>query len=284
MNTNNLPVRFERLTVPAPLARWVQFIWVLQFDDDWPIVHRVIPAGAADLVFAASGLVGDANTGQRYLEGPGVLVSGPCGGLLSLRSVGPVMLIGARLVTGRAFNLLGVPLCELAGRCLPFHLLCESPLEKSQVRVLSQRLGEIATAGETLVHAQRLLLSLAASARATEGPVQSALSIIRSTHGKIRLEALASTLGVTCRQLEREFQKQVGLCPKVVCRLERFHYLRARLGVIEQFDWSHLACECGYYDQAHLINEVRHFTGQTPLAYSAGHDVGFFQYGPKQGP
>ena len=99
-----------------------------------------------------------------------------------------------------------------------------------------------------------------------------------------RFNALASSLGVTSRHLERAFQQHVGLSPKVFCRLARFHHLRRLLAVARPPVWSHLACECGYYDQAHLIREVRHFTGRTPKNYRGDLEVGFFLYGPERQP
>lgn len=153
------PVGFRRLAVPAALARWVQFIWMLRVDGARPLLHRVVPAGATDLVLASSGLLYHADTGQRYLEGPDVLVSGPCAGFLPLRSAGPVMMIGLRLHTGCAFSLLRVPLSELAGRCLTFNVFRESMLEKERVRTLVERLWEIRAPCELLVHVEPFLLS-----------------------------------------------------------------------------------------------------------------------------
>jgi AraC-like DNA-binding protein len=34
-------------------------------------------------------------------------------------------------------------------------------------------------------------------------------------------------------------------------------------------DWTGLALDCGYFDQAHLIHEFREFSGLTPTAYEA---------------
>ena len=49
-------------------------------------------------------------------------------------------------------------------------------------------------------------------------------------------------------------------------RLSRFNRvlrLSAREGRV---DWAQVAQACGYFDQAHLINEVRAFAGETPRA------------------
>ena len=43
--------------------------------------------------------------------------------------------------------------------------------------------------------------------------------------------------------------------------------------------WSRLAAEAGYYDQAHLIREVRALAGTTPAELAReSREVGFVQY------
>jgi len=257
---------------------------MLQVDSATPLHHRVVPAGATDLVLSSGGSWDLADTGERYFEGPGVFVAGPSAGLLPLCSAGAVRMIGLRLANGCASSLLRLPLSELASRCVPLDLCRESRLEKEKVRTLTERLCEVRKPEEHLVHVNQFLLSLAASARAPEDLVQQALSAIRVTHGQLRVDALASRLGVTSRHLERGFRQHVGLSPKALCRLERFHHVRSLVAGAGRPVWSQLACESGYYDQAHLIAEFRHFTGQTPATYRADQEVGFFLYGPERQP
>jgi AraC-like DNA-binding protein len=69
-----------------------------------------------------------------------------------------------------------------------------------------------------------------------------------------------------------------------VCRLARFHHVRSLLAGACRLGWANLACECGYYDQAHLIRDFRHFTARTPCTYSADQEVGFFLYGSERQP
>ncbi len=50
-------------------------------------------------------------------------------------------------------------------------------------------------------------------------------------------------------------------------QVRRLQRLIAGIPVGGEVDWARAAFECGYFDQAHLINEFRALTGLTPGAY-----------------
>jgi transcriptional regulator GlxA family with amidase domain len=89
---------------------------------------------------------------------------------------------------------------------------------------------------------------------------------IVSEAGLISVDALASSAGISARQLERRFLQEVGVAPKLLCRILRFqrifHSIRAHDG-----RWATVAADCGYYDQAHLIRDFKQFAGQTPSVF-----------------
>jgi AraC-like DNA-binding protein len=97
---------------------------------------------------------------------------------------------------------------------------------------------------------------------------RAAVARIESTGGDVRIDDLASGLGVTRQHLAQLFRERVGLSAKtfaMVCRFRRAHAaLRAQPGAV---DWARLAGECGYYDQSHLIHAFRQFAGATPQSF-----------------
>jgi len=96
--------------------------------------------------------------------------------------------------------------------------------------------------------------------------VRWAVDQIAATGGRLRIEQLATRTGFTRKHLGNLFRQQVGLSPKSLARVHRF---RGALQLLDrangQVPWAELAEQCGFYDQSHLINEFRRFTGFSPL-------------------
>ncbi len=96
--------------------------------------------------------------------------------------------------------------------------------------------------------------------------VRWAVDRIAATGGRMSIEDLATQTGFTRKHLGNLFQQQVGLSPKSLARVHRF---RGALALLDRADgqvpWVELAEQCGFYDQSHLINEFRRFTGLSPV-------------------
>jgi AraC-like DNA-binding protein len=81
------------------------------------------------------------------------------------------------------------------------------------------------------------------------------------------VDDLANQTGINKRSLQRIFREYVGISPKWVIRRYRLHELIERLEAGDPLNWSDLALELGYFDQAHLINDFRAVTGYSPADY-----------------
>jgi AraC-like DNA-binding protein len=99
--------------------------------------------------------------------------------------------------------------------------------------------------------------------------VQRLCASIVEQAGQVRIDDLAFQAGLSSRQLRRLFLEQVGLSPKHFCRVIRFRNSLSRLSERGRADWVQVALDCGYYDQAHFINEFRQFSGYTPGEFAA---------------
>jgi AraC-like DNA-binding protein len=81
--------------------------------------------------------------------------------------------------------------------------------------------------------------------------------------GRMRLDDLARAANLSPRQFRRVVEARTGYTPKLLARIVRCRAASARLARGEAA--AVVAVDCGYYDQAHLINEMRALAGRTSV-------------------
>ena len=104
---------------------------------------------------------------------------------------------------------------------------------------------------------------------------------LRHSHGQIPIAHLVTELGWSPGRLVARFREQIGSTPKQCARLLRFQQVVRHPAFAPGADWCAVAQVSGYYDQSHLIREVRAFAGDTPeglarrrMTESAGYAAG----------
>ncbi|MEO0044263.1 MAG: hypothetical protein RL329_3711 [Bacteroidota bacterium] len=85
--------------------------------------------------------------------------------------------------------------------------------------------------------------------------------------GMVKIKHLEEKFKGSSRWLEKQFEKQIGLSPKDFTQLTRFRCLLTRRINHPKLSWAELMDEYGYYDQSHLIQAFRAYTGFTPTQY-----------------
>lgn len=81
------------------------------------------------------------------------------------------------------------------------------------------------------------------------------------------VEALACATGLSRRQIERRCNAVYGAPPKLLAR--KYRALKAAVALVSGGAKIDDLLECGFYDQSHLIREIKQFTGLTPRQMQA---------------
>jgi AraC-like DNA-binding protein len=155
--------------------------------------------------------------------------------------------------------LFGVPMAELAGAIVALSDLLPRP-----ERNLAEQLAALPSWDARFDALERLLAGALDDMTPRGRLAAWACARLDATAGALDVRGLARELGYSEKHVVRLFRDQVGLPPKLFARLVRFDRLVQRLRGGRSASWSELAAELGYYDQAHLVREVRHFAGVTP--------------------
>jgi AraC-like DNA-binding protein len=88
------------------------------------------------------------------------------------------------------------------------------------------------------------------------------------TAGGARITALAKEIGWSRKHLVNRFRSELGLAPKPVARIMRFHRACRLAHTGEARGWAGVAAESGYADQAHLAREFSTLAGESPTAWA----------------
>lgn len=93
--------------------------------------------------------------------------------------------------------------------------------------------------------------------------LEAAIGAMISRRGCLRVEDLAGDLGLSLRQFERKFTNHLGIAPKVYARILRFEAAIHKKST-SSLNWTSVAHELGYCDQAHMIHDFQSLSGDSP--------------------
>lgn len=249
--------------VGAMLARHVENLWMARGSLPGRWRNMILPDGTIELIIN----LGD----PQYLcarderESATIFrqswISGERTSPIVIDEAGSVHLIGARLRPGGAWPFLGMPLREFTDQVIEL----EAVLGREVVR-LRERIGAAANDDVRFDLLEAWLVARSLHRSAPTRAVSHALAVIRRGEA-VPITKIAADVGISHKHLLREFDRCVGLRPKVFARLSAFQRVIQRVGHRANVDWSDVAALCGYCDQAHLIREFRSFSGLTPMTY-----------------
>jgi AraC-like DNA-binding protein len=97
--------------------------------------------------------------------------------------------------------------------------------------------------------------------------VRYAVSQIARHQGAVTIHSLSKDVGLSQTHLTRLFKQMVGALPKELARLYRFQHVLHSIDVSRPVDWTGIAHQCGFYDQAHFSREFTAFSGARPTDY-----------------
>jgi AraC-like DNA-binding protein len=246
---------------PSPqLAPFVSRLWYVEGRDFDHARERVLPGTTLQLLinlhedelrwwgdesFSAGHRTRGAAVGGLYLEP------------FAIDTLEQQRVLGAVFRPGAAAAVLGVPADALTGT----HTALESLWGADAARLRERLLGAARPD-------QALSILDSSLVERIVGPLDPVASYAcRALDRGVRVAAIARDVGLGPKRLRERFSAAVGVTPKSYARLARLQHLLVAAAAPRRPDWAELALRCGYYDQAHLIQEFRSLTGLTPTAY-----------------
>jgi AraC-like DNA-binding protein len=256
---------------PAPpLDCCVHALWYASNPAPAPGRQRILPTGNTQIILSLSRAhLLDCPEGQPARPAPPAQIVGARSTYEIIDNSDLACIIGLVFRPGGFAALLGAPADSFANRFIDLE-----DLWSNEACSLRDRLCEIPTPDCRLACLEAFLTEklTARPSRSCLDPhpaVGFALHQFSRLPSAVSVAQVARGTGWSERRFSQLFREQVGLTPKVWCRIQRFQHAVRQLYSGPEIRWGDLALDCGYYDQSHFANEFRAFSGIDISTYSA---------------
>jgi AraC-like DNA-binding protein len=248
----------------GPLGQLVDRIWMCA-DEPVHARERILPSGTVELVF---NLLDDEiriydpvkhDCCRRF---SGAVVSGPYRRCFAIDPVQHASILGVHFKPGGAFPFFGA-VDELANA----HVDLDAFWGRWAVE-LRARLAVAAPARRFGI-VERALLAWWHQCWRRHPALAVALQTFEKSPGHVTIRAAAKRVDLSERQFIQAFSREVGLTPKMYCRIQRFQRAREAVETVTTPKWAAIAVDSGYFDQSHLIRDFREFSGFSPTVLAS---------------
>ncbi len=266
--TTDLPLQFMIVTTRVPRPPLNEFIELLWFHEDYNCDHRlerVLPDGSMELIINLRDE--DRHVFDRITRRPRQSyrrswLSGPHSEFIVIDTARDASMIGVHFRPGGANAFFGLPLDELRNSVVNLDALWNGSAQS-----LRDQLLEAPSPSAKFRVLEGALLARWRAATSHHRAVAYALGCFMREAESVTIGKMMGEIGLSRRRFIEVFTQQVGLTPKMFCRVRRFQRAINQVHRSPKVIWADVAMECGYYDQSHFINNFKEFCGVTPVDY-----------------
>ena len=135
-------------------------------------------------------------------------------------------------------------------------------LPRQQIDHIQSVLADTHEISQQILPVEHFLTDRIRAQKEISPQIEAAAEMIRNSHGRASIPAIARHAAMSQSTLERHFRAAVGATPKKLSRLARLQHV-CRLWDTGK-SLTEIAFEAGYCDQPHMVRDFRLFTGTSP--------------------
>jgi AraC-like DNA-binding protein len=237
--------QFREHAIPPLLCPFVKSIW--SFEDE--NIHRertrerILPDACVELVIHFRDPFRNYFADRTTKLQPQSFVVGQMKRFLEIEPSGTSGFVAVRFHAHGAYLFLRSPLTEITNSIVPLKEIWNSRANEYSERVALAR-GMSARARIV----EEMLLEALRENGQRDCAIERGVHLIQNATEPIAVTELASTLGLSSRQLTRRFQNAIGMPPKEFLRVNRFIRAARRMRECPDGRLTATAYECAYFD------------------------------------
>jgi AraC-like DNA-binding protein len=246
------------------LSQYVKHYWSIDscIATGKETIQRIVPTGLFELIFYLADKP-QSNDSHKAINDK-IIVTGQLKDYHDLILTGNLSIFAIYFLPHGLSMFLDLPIKEIFNQSIPLRLIIKDTINK-----LEDEISSADTFEKKISIAEKFLMS---QIRKNEKKykydrIKHTIYKINQAKGIIDIEDLASQTFLSRKQFERTFAEYVGTSPKQFLQIIRFQNTIYEKSQNPHIRLTDLAYNCGYFDQAHMINEFKKFSGITPKKY-----------------
>lgn len=253
------------------LEQYVKCYWQLEQDEDEASLkerERIFPDACTEMIFHFGDLFRKYTGGSHSELQPRCFIHGQLKRYMEVEPSGRVGIFSVRFKPAGLGRFIDRDMSALNDKVIPLEDLWGNDAINFELKIL-----------EAENHLQRIsiteefLLTKLCGDGSVHKLLADCVAKVIESNGSSSIESICSEFSIGKRQLERLFISGVGLSPKFVSRIIRFNHALQLIENNSGGNFTSVAFEGGFYDQAHFIKDFRELTGLNPKQYFAENPV-----------
>lgn len=252
--------------VRHPLLRnYIRFFWEIRMDHA-QLNHLLIPQRNINLRFNLSETPQYINVNNQEYKLEEVYFSGLQDHFANarLKLSGSVHTLGVCFRPEGFYPFLQIPVSECKNQ-----LLGAGETGLKSIYTINDRLKEATDTASRLTILENNMVSLLNIDTQIPETFRKLFNALEQSDQTMQLSAFCEQHHIGMRQLERMYNKYVGMSAKTFFALNRFHRGLNELLHGKYSKLSDIAYGNGYFDQMHFIRDFKRFAGETPKNFAA---------------
>lgn len=250
-------MKLEEYQPTELLKPFIKAYRIVESEDE--ITNRILPNTSFALAFRYKGQVSYKSDNKQELL-PTSTISGLRKSVRLIHYIkdSATIIVLFKETGARAF--FNEPLYELFEESISL----DTFIKQHNIEIIEEQLAEAQNNIQRIAIVEQFLLSKLCS-YTPDKLILTAVKIIHSTKGAIKIKELADTLYISNDAFEKRFRKVVGTSPKQFSSIIRMETIIQQKQPTENL--LDIAFNAGYYDQPHFNKDFKLFTGQTPIEF-----------------
>ncbi len=232
-------------------------------------IERLVPDGTVNIIINLDEIpkyIYDNHTLEKKIRFTRAWVSGMQSNYISISAESGSEMMIIQFLPGGSFPFLKIPVNELQDIVIDAELILGNKFIE-----LRDRINETNEIKRKFDIVEYWFLKKYEEKFEPDDVIKLTIDKIKRNPSVENLQIIRDSTGYSQKQFIHIFKKYVGLTPKLYQRIVRFNHVLTEIKTFNYANWTSLALDCGYYDQAHFIREFREFSGFNPAKYLRDH-------------